>query len=227
MVGRARSELSGWWHVGLALVGATLRVCFRYRVVGIEGVPARGPAILACNHVSALDGPFLALAAGRKRKRMTRFLVAAEFFEHPQFGRALRLLQQIPLRRGARDMGALEEAERTIRAGALAGIFPEGRVNPEPDAGLQRGRRGMAIIALKSRAAIVPVGIWGTQDRWPRDGLHFRRPFRPRVALVFGEPIEPPGDAASRSDLNAFTHLVMTRIESQVEQARAIIRSSR
>ncbi|MEW6059027.1 MAG: lysophospholipid acyltransferase family protein [Actinomycetota bacterium] len=222
MGARARSELSGWWHVGLAVVGAVLRCCFRAQFVGVERVPARGPAVLACNHVSALDGPFLALAAGCKRKRMTRFLVASEFFERPQFGWALRLLQQIPLRRGTRDMGALEEAGRTIRAGALAGIFPEGRVNPEPEGGLQRGRRGMATIALKSRAPVVPVGIWGTQDRWPRDGLHFRRPWRPRVALVFGEPMEPSGDIASRADLKAFTESVMTSIGTQVSRARSI-----
>jgi 1-acyl-sn-glycerol-3-phosphate acyltransferase len=218
---RAGSELDGWWHVGLALVGAAFGVCFRYMVIGVEHVPARGPAILACNHVSALDGVFLGLVSGRERKRMTRFLVASEFFQRRRVAWALRLYRQIPVRRGARDSGALDEAVRAIREGALAGIFPEGRVNPDPAAGLQRGHRGMATIALAARVPVVPVGIWGTQDRWPRDGLLFTSPLRPRVALVFGAPIEPSGDVSSRGDVTEFTARVMGAIGKLVDKAQA------
>ena len=153
---------------------------------------------------------------------MTRFLVAAEFFRKPWYGWALRLYRQIPLRRGQRDQGALDIAIDTIRGGALAGIFPEGTVNPEPGSGLLRGRKGVARIALATDAPVVPVGIWGTQARWPRSGLHFRRPWRPVVAISYGEPIRPKGDQGSTADVQAFTNVIMEALAEQEVRAKEL-----
>jgi len=217
-----RGDLNGWWLFGIAVVGFFSRIAFRLRVEGTDRVPRAGPAIVAANHVSALDGVVLALTTSSRSRRMTRFLVAAEFFRKIRFGWALRLYRQIPIRRGERDQGALDVALETIRGGALAGIFPEGTVNPKPDEGLSRGRTGAARIALATGAPVVPVGIWGTQDRWPKSGLHVRRPWRPVVAVSYGEPISPNGAADSAVDVQAFTDLVMAAIEEQTEQARKL-----
>ena len=217
-----RGDLNGWWLFGIAVVGFFARIAFRLRVEGTDRVPPAGPAIVAANHVSALDGVVLALTTSSRSKRMTRFLVAAEFFRKIRFGWALRLYRQIPIRRGERDQGALDVAIETIRGGALAGIFPEGTVNPKPDEGLSRGRTGAARIALATAAPVVPVGISGTQDRWPKSGLHVRRPWRPVVAVSYGEPISPNGAADSAVDVQAFTDLVMAAIEEQTEQARKL-----
>lgn len=227
MAGDGRSELNFWWRIGVALVGMALHLCFRMRVSGVGRVPARGPAILAGNHLSAVDGVILAQVVGGRRKRMTRFLVAAEFFERGWLAWALRLYRQIPLRRGQGDTSAIGEVVRTIRGGALAGILPEGKVNPDPDAGLLRGKRGIARVALVAGVSVVPVGIWGPQDRWPRDGLRLSRPWRLPLALSFGEPIEPQGDGSSSADLQAFTELVMTAIGKQVDEARAMTERAR
>ena len=123
------SELNGWWRGGLALVGPALRLLFRIRRTGLERIPRTGPAILAANHASALDGIVLAYVVARQRSRPTRYLVAAEFFARRFHGFWLRTFKQIPIRRGTGDSGALDEAEATIRSGAVAGIFPEGTVN--------------------------------------------------------------------------------------------------
>jgi len=221
MSGRgSRSELDFWWRLGLAAVGLTFRLCFRTRHAAVERVPERGAAILAANHVSALDGLFLGWIVGTRRRRPTRFLSGVEFFRRPVIGFWLRAFGQIPIHRGAGDRRALEEAAATVRSGALAGIFPEGRVNPGEE--LQRGRSGAARIALAAGAPVIPVGLWGTQVRWPRDGLTFRRPFRPRIAISFGDPIEPRGDVGSFSDIQAFTRVVMAAIAEQVERARVL-----
>jgi 1-acyl-sn-glycerol-3-phosphate acyltransferase len=204
------------------IVGVLWRVLFRLRVTGDSRVPRSGPAIVAANHVSAIDGIVLALVTAERPRRMTRFLVAAEFFRKATVAWALRLYRQIPLRRGEGDTGALDEALATIRGGALAGIFPEGKVNPDPEGDLQRGRSGVGRIALATGAPVVPVGIWGTQDRWPQPGLRWRRPWRSTVALAYGEPIEPRGDPDSVEDVQVFTDLVMTGIAKQVEQAREL-----
>lgn len=201
------------------LVGAVFRLCFRLRYAGTSRVPA-GRSIVAGNHVSALDGVVLGLCLSERHRRVTRFLVAAEFFDGRWFSWALRRFKQIPVHRGRRDSAALETAIVTVRAGALAGIFPEGKVNPGSE--LQPGKSGAARIALATGAPVVPVGIWGTQDRWPHPGLHFRRPWRPPLALAFGEPIEPDGDAGSEDDVERFVDRVMSGIADQVEVARAM-----
>jgi 1-acyl-sn-glycerol-3-phosphate acyltransferase len=217
-----RGDLSGWWLFGIAVVGFFSRVLFRLRVEGADRVPSSGSGLVAGNHVSALDGVALALATGSRGRRMTRFLVAAEFFRKLWCGWALRLYRQIPIRRGERDQGALDVAIETIRGGALAGIFPEGTVNPEPGAGLMRGRKGAARIALATDAPVVPVGIWGTQARWPKLGLHLRRPWRPVVAISYGEPIPPKGDAGSAADVQAFADVIIDAIAAQSERAREL-----
>jgi 1-acyl-sn-glycerol-3-phosphate acyltransferase len=220
-----QGDLNGWWRFGLVIVRFLAWMTFRIRVAGAERVPATGSAILACNHVSALDGVVLALTTAQQARRMTRFLVAAEFFEKATVAWALRLYRQIPLDRGKADGGALRDAVATIRSGAVAGIFPEGKVNPDPDGGLQLGRRGVGRIALATGAPVVPVGVWGTQDRWPKSGLHYRRPWRRTVAIVYGEPIEPRGDAESIEDVQVFTDLVMTGIAKQVAEARILAKA--
>ena len=69
---------------------------------------------------------------------------------------------------------------------------------------------------------MVPVGVWGTQERWPKPGLHFRRPWRPIVAISYGDPIMPKGDADSTEDLQAFTDLMVDAIAVQTDRARAL-----
>lgn len=217
-----RGDLNRWWRFGLRLVHPLWGLAFRIRVSGAERVPTSGPAVVAANHVSALDGIALALVIGRHRRRMTRFLTGAEFFRRPLHGWVLRLFRQIPIRRGEGDERALDEAIRTVLSGALAGIFPEGRVHAAPHEGLQRGRTGVARIALATGSAVVPVGIWGTQDRWPRSGFRWGRPWRPTIALAFGTPVEGRGDPGSQEDTNRFTALVMEEIGKAVDEARRL-----
>jgi 1-acyl-sn-glycerol-3-phosphate acyltransferase len=216
-----RGDLNGWWRIGLLVLGAVARPLLRIRVTGVDHVPIEGPGIVASNHVSVLDGVALALVIARQRRRMTRFLTAAEFFRKPFYAWALRLYRQIPIRRGEGDEGALDEALRTVRTGALAGIFPEGKVNPSPDGALQRGRTGVARVALATGAPVVPVGIWGTQRRWPRGGIRWERPLRTTIALEFGAPVTGVGDPGSPQDTQRLTELVMERIAEGVARARA------
>ena len=199
-----------------------LRAAFRVRVEGISNIPASGPAILAFNHVSVIDGPALAIEVARRRRRESRFLVASEVFSKFFFGWALRSFDQIPIRRGQGDAHALDQAILTVEAGAIAAIAPEGRVNDDPETGLQRARRGVARLALPTGAPVIPVGLWGSQVRWPKAGLRFGRPWRPTLAFVFGEPLVPHGDPSVQADVDAFSECVRRAIEHQVVRARAV-----
>jgi hypothetical protein len=147
--------------------------------------------------------------------------------DRPFHGFWLHTFKQIPIRRGTGDSGALDEAVATVREGAITGIFPEGTVNPDPSGPMLRGRTGLARIALAASAPVIPVAIWGTQARWPRTGLTFRRPFRPAVALAFGRPIEPDGDSSSLDDIQAFTELIMGTIAEEIAVARDLVERPR
>jgi 1-acyl-sn-glycerol-3-phosphate acyltransferase len=217
----ARGDLNAWWRVGSPLVLPIERALFRVRVGGIHHVPLVGPAILAFVHISVLDGPCLAIEVAWRRRRAVRFLVAAEVFDHPVNGWFLRTFRQIPIRRGRSDAGALDDAIATIRRGALAAIAPEGAVNPSPGE-LQRIRSGIARIAVPTGAPVIPVGIWGTHRRWSRSGRHWGRPWRPRLGLAFGEPIEPTGDVSQPEDIYSFLERVREGLERQLSAARSL-----
>lgn len=209
-----------WWRLGLLTLAVVMRIFLRIRFEGLENIPDTGGAILAPNHLSVLDPVALALGPS-KRGRTIRFLAGAEFFDRDRhivaFG--LRKFGQIPVRRGRADWTALHEVANVIRSGALAGIFPEGRVGEGP--GLQPGHKGLARVALDAQVPVLPVAIAGTDSRWPCSGFRWGRPFRPRVHIVIGHPLAVSGEPRSRQDARALTDRIMSEIESLLPRARA------
>jgi 1-acyl-sn-glycerol-3-phosphate acyltransferase len=214
-------ELNPWWRFGLRIVGPLVRLLFRVRVIGVEHVPARGTTMLAFNHASSLDGPVLAIEFARRVKRPVRFLVAAEFFERRFHGWVLRTFDQIPIKRGEGDGAALDAALDALRVGSVVAIAPEGEVNARPET-LERIRGGFARLALPTGTPIVPLGIWGTQERWPRTGLRWAPPWRPTLAIAFGPPLLPDGDVSNEDDIEELKRRLRDRLADQVAIARTI-----
>jgi 1-acyl-sn-glycerol-3-phosphate acyltransferase len=214
--GASRNELDVWWRIGRATVGSLFRLAFRIRFAGLERLPP-GPALLACNHVSVLDPVFVGIGVS-DGGRTVRFLAAAEAFRMPVVGWGMRMIGQIPIRRGGRDRTALDTAGAVIRQGGLAGIFPEGRVNPAPET-LAAGQKGAARLALAAGVPVVPVAIWGPQVRWPRGRLRLRRPWRPDVAVVVGRPIEMDGDPRDPRAVRDLTERMMDEIGKLLPEA--------
>jgi 1-acyl-sn-glycerol-3-phosphate acyltransferase len=219
-----RADRDPWWRWGYRILGGLFRLLFKVRYRGRENVPREGGTILVSNHVSVLDPVFIAMAA-TTTGRAVRFLAAAEFFHKPLIGWGLRRIRQIPIRRGASDRRALEQAARVIRGGALAGIFPEGTLSP--DGNPLPGRRGAARIALASGVPILPCGVWGTRARWPRGGIRWKRPLRPKIVVSFGPVLQPEGDLDDPEDIQALTDRIMAAIAEQVALARAEVEGRR
>ena len=107
-----------------AILTPMLRFAFRVRVEGAEHVPAKGPAILASNHLSFSDSIFLPLVL---RRRVT-FVAKAEYFEDKKTAWFFRAVGQIPIKRGggSASLRALESAQEVLESGRLFGIYPEG-----------------------------------------------------------------------------------------------------
>jgi 1-acyl-sn-glycerol-3-phosphate acyltransferase len=179
-----------WWSLGRATLGALAKTAFRLRVSGAGNAPPIGGALLAYNHISVIDAVFVALPVV-DRGRIVHFFALGQDIERPIVGWGLRRTGQIPIRRGFGDWEAIETSADCLKRGMLAGIAPEGMVGDGAE--LLPGQKGAARIALMAGAPVIPVGLWGTQRRWPKEGLRFASPVRPIVAVVYGRPIQAEG----------------------------------
>ena len=222
-----RGDVDGFWRFWTGILDLVLRCVIDLRVEGVEHVPATGPALLAGNHVSSLDGIVLATVTARRAGRRARFLIAAEYFENPFLRWILTRSGQIPIRRGERDLGALAAAETALRAGVLAGIYPEGGVNEFPDRGMRPLRSGASRLVAATGVPVLPVGVWGTQRRWPWAGPTFLRPWRPVVALAYGAPVSPVDGGGDVVTLQTISERIASAIREQLDRARELAGADR
>jgi 1-acyl-sn-glycerol-3-phosphate acyltransferase len=181
-----------YWVIKI-IITPVLRICCRIRVEGKEHLPRSGPVILASNHRSFLDSIFIPLVV---RRRVT-FVAKAEYFDDKRVAWFFRGVGQIPIRRegGSASERALESATEVLEAGGVFGIYPEG--TRTRDGKLHRGHTGVARLALRTGAPIVPVGLIGTDEVQPID-TKLPRLFK-TVRIRFGEPI-PLDHYAGRHD---------------------------
>ncbi|MEU7822259.1 lysophospholipid acyltransferase family protein [Catellatospora sp. NPDC049133] len=177
-----------YWLLKYIILGPLLRLIFRPQVEGLEHVPDRGPAILASNHLSFSDSIFMPLVV----KRKVTFVAKAEYFTGKGVKGWLTKMffvgtGTIPVDRsgGRAAQAALDTQLRVLRAGGLAGIYPEG--TRSPDGRLFRGKTGVARLALESGATVVPVAMLNSDVVQPTGKLI---PKVMRVKIRFGAPLD-------------------------------------
>lgn len=174
-------------------VAPTIRATYRPDVVGFEHVPRTGPVIIAGNHVSFADEIFTPLAA----RRQVFYFAKAEYFTTPGLrGRVMASvfhgLGQVSVERGDTRSAAasIDVGVDLLREGRALGIYPEG--TRSPDGRLYRFRTGVARVALRSGAPVVPVGLVGTRAVQPPGS---RRWYRAPVGVHFGTALDFSGRA--------------------------------
>lgn len=172
---------------------------------GTEHLPREGQLIVATNHMSRVDT--LLLFINPARKDLTA-LVADKYKKYPLFHWILKVGGVIFLDRDKADFGAFRVAVEWINKGVGMGIAPEGTRSSNGQ--LQQGKPGVILLAQKTGAPIVPVGIAGTETFF-RDLLRLRRP---KVRMTFGPAYSPPPlDRSNRDEsLKQLTDEVMARI---------------
>ena len=160
------------------------RYFFRIRVEGIENIPTTGRAILASNHLAVFDSFFLPAVL----KRRVTFVAKAEYFEDPKTAWFFRAAGQIPIKRsgGSASQGALDAAADVLERDQLFGIYPEG--TRSPDGRLYKGRTGVARLALRCHAPVVPVAMIGTREAQPI-GQAMPNLFMP-ITIRIGKPLD-------------------------------------
>ena len=181
---------------GVRLVGATLaRTVLRLRVEGAEHLPATVPVLVAGNHTGILDGPLVFFLCPRPATLLTK----AEVFVGV-WARACGWLGLIPVHRGAPDRTALRAGLAHLEGGGVLGVFPEGT---RGTGSFDTVADGLAYLALRSGATVVPLAVHGTGAALPRGRLLPR--WGTPVTLAFGPPVPVAvtGDPRARSTVRA------------------------
>jgi 1-acyl-sn-glycerol-3-phosphate acyltransferase len=191
-----------------------LRRGLQWRVEGVDRIPARGPVLLASNHLSYFD-PIAVANLVDLAGRRARFLAKAELFENRVLAAALRRMGQIPVARGRGDTAALDAAAAALRSGECVVVFPEGTISS--DLNPMAGKTGLARLARAAGLDVVPVGLWGTHRVLPAKGRK-RRFLRTPVVMVAGEPVPVGPDANPREA----TDRIMAGICAAVAEARRL-----
>jgi putative phosphoserine phosphatase/1-acylglycerol-3-phosphate O-acyltransferase len=185
----------------------------RFDIAGVDHIPDRGPVLLAANHRSYFDVAALALVA-RELGRPVRFLGKKEIFDAPVVGPIARAIGGIAVDRGNDTGTSLRAAEAALKAGEVVVVLPQGTI-PRGEAFFDvalKGKTGTARLAALTGAAVVPVGLWGTEKVWARsarvpDFTLVRHP--PRVTVRVGHPLP-----LSLTDAKADTETIMTAISA-------------
>ena len=203
------------WKVGFPIVRAICSFLAPWRLEGREHIPTSGAFILVCNHINWKDPPWLEFATGRA----IRYMAKRELFEVPVIGFVLRAIGAFPVRRGEADRAAVQTALAVLAAGQPLGFFPEGHRSESGQ--LIRARTGVAYVAQRSDAPIVPIAVTGTKES------RFGRFWRRDIAFRVGEPFRvadlrvPPGDPQALADA------IMRRVAVLLpSEARGVYRES-
>jgi len=179
-------------------------------VTGLEHVPTAGAFIMVSNHTSNLDPPFIGAVIGRRTGRPLHFMAKEEIRHWPLVGWLARGSGVFFVRRGEGDRAAQRIALEHLAAGRPIGIFPEG--TRARNGVLREPKVGVALLAMRSGAPLLPVGISGSGKIFPGRS---RWPHRTRVDIRIGAPFSlphQPSGKLSREAMEAGTERIMEEI---------------
>lgn len=181
------ATITGWL---VSLVGGAT-------IEGDEHVPA-GAYILVSNHCSLADPPILGWALGRRNGRVVHFMAKEEMRRWPVIGWLAEQSGTFFVKRGEGDRASQRVALATLAAGEPIAVFPEG--TRSRDGQLKEGKAGATLLAMRSGAPLLPVGIAGSQRLFPGKA---RIPTRSHMTIRIGAPFVLPHQPDGRLDRSA------------------------
>lgn len=196
---------------GLARFG--LQAIARVRVEGVHHLPS-GPLIIAANHMSNADPPFIGGWLGPALGRRPTFLAKESLFHGP-LGILIRSLGAEPVKAGGSDVSAYRTAKGILDRGGVVAILPEG--TRSFDGVMRKPKPGVSLLATRTGTPVLPVGVSGTSTLLPR-GRTLPR-IGTRITLRVGRPFQLvlPRDTDRRAALSACDIELMRRIAALVD----------
>lgn len=191
---------------------SVLRVVYRLKRVHVSNVPRTGSVLLIANHQSFLDPPIVGTPITH---RHTDFLARGGLFKFKPFGWLITMLHSTPIKQGAGDAGAMKATIAKLGEGKMMLVFPEG--SRTDDGELQTFQRGVALLLKRSDCQVVPVGIAGAFDVWPRS-RKFPKLFTKKIVVSYGEPIGSKDLMANGTEEAIAT--LYERVEALVAEAQ-------
>ena len=178
-----------WWRRWLArpLIRGVLRSFFHLlapiKITGKKNVPLRTPYIVAINHVSLYEAPFV----GVFWPEQVEALGASDVWERPGQNILARMWGGIPVHRGDYDRAAMDSVISVLSSGYPLLMAPEGGRSHKP--GMQTAKAGIAFIVEQTNMPVIPVAIVGTTDDFFQKASHGKRP---PLEMHIGKPIHLP-----------------------------------
>lgn len=150
------------------------KLVYNFHIEGIENIPQDRPLVMASNHRSYADPVILTMPM----KRPVTYMAKEELFKNKLFGWFITKLGAFPVKRGAGDMQVIDDSIAILNSGRNLVIFPEGTRSKDGKVG--KGKTGVALIAAKSGADVLPCGIIFEGEKLK---------FRSKLTLRFGKVI--------------------------------------
>jgi acyl-[acyl-carrier-protein]-phospholipid O-acyltransferase/long-chain-fatty-acid--[acyl-carrier-protein] ligase len=206
----------------LELVGiAIARVLYRVRSSGAGNIPASGGVLLIANHLSYVDVVVLQLACPRR----VRFVGFQGLQRHWFFDLVLRWSGTIPISARHPTEG-MKAAVRTLRAGELVCVFPEGHISRTGQ--LMRIMRGFEVMARHANVPVVPAaidGLWGSVFSFAGNKYLWKSPrlMRTAVFVAFGQAV-PAAEATTAWARKALLDLGAAAFEERPNLRRHVAR---
>jgi 1-acyl-sn-glycerol-3-phosphate acyltransferase len=212
------------WRTGTKVVLPPLiRSLMKRDWQGYGQFPPEGGMLVAANHLSYADWPAMSLFV-HQAGRYPVFLIKASAFDVKLIGPFLRVLGQLPVRRGEADAAlVLKEGEQALAAGECVVIYPEGTATRDPAGWPMVARTGVARLALATGVPVFPVAQWGAQQVLPYGSTKPHLVPRKTVRMLAGPPVDLTafeGMPLTRDVVRAATNAIMTDITALLGELR-------
>jgi len=179
-------------------------------VDGADLVPTSGPVIIAPVHRSFIDF----FVASEVTRRKLHYMAKDSLWKHPVLARILPSVGAFPVHRESADRESLRRAQQVLEAGEVLILFPEGERRSGPV--VEDLHEGVAFLAARTGATVVPVGIGGSASVMPK-GKKLPRPRH--IHLVVGAPLPPP----ERSDAGRIPRSRLHRLTTELTDAIQVL----